>query len=127
MLTVVGDATLREVAHDCGIHRETARRYLHGATPPSLVFVAVFADKYGVSLEWLLCGRGPMARSQLRQFHLADASILDVCTALGTGVERALREVAESGARDREIARLGPRWVETGPKLAIDGPKLGTG
>ncbi len=128
MLSVVGDSTLRDVAADCGIHRETARRYLHGQTPPSLVFVAVFADRYGISLEWLMCGRGPMYRSMLRQHHLAEASIQDVCMALGAGVERALRQ---GGAAAVEDAQARSRWrgngqldaAGAGPKLVIDRSK----
>lgn len=127
MLTVVGDATLREVATDCGIHRETARRYLHGATPPSLVFIAVFADRYDVSLEWLLCGRGPMYRSMLRQHHLGEASIRDVCLALGAGVERALGqrisladEVAGTASRVRWRTGGATENGSANPKLSLD-------
>ncbi len=127
MLAVVGDATLREVATDCGIHRETARRYLHGASPPSLVFVAVFADRYGISLEWLMCGRGPMYKSMLRQHHLAEASIRDVCLALGAGIERAVGDRTGAGeevgvpATSRRL-----RWHPVDAAAAVE-PKLSLG
>lgn len=58
------------VARLVEMHPETVRRYMKGGTP-SAEFVRRLCDVFGVSADWLLCGRavgpaGPLAPSTSR-------------------------------------------------------------
>jgi hypothetical protein len=52
-----GGVSIRTVASRTGYHPETTRRYLQtGKISPE--FALAFCDEFGVSIEWLLTGRG---------------------------------------------------------------------
>lgn len=50
----------RSVASWTGSSHESARRYILGITRPDPEFLARVCEEFGVSAEWLLCGRGSM-------------------------------------------------------------------
>lgn len=50
----------RSVASCTGSSHESARRYILGITRPDPEFLARVCEEFGVSAEWLLCGRGSM-------------------------------------------------------------------
>ena len=58
---VRGDRSQRQFAHDLGVFQQNVNRYENG-TMPHTDFLMTLAMKEGVSLDWLLLGRGPMRR-----------------------------------------------------------------
>lgn len=68
-----GDCSVAEVGERTGTHPETARRYLNGRSNPSIAFVLSVAEEFGVTCEWLLCGRGASrADRDRREILMAD-------------------------------------------------------
>lgn len=59
---VRGDRSQRRFARDLGVFQQNVNRYENGTTPHT-DFLITIAVKEGVSLDWLLLGRGPMWRS----------------------------------------------------------------
>lgn len=68
-----GDSSVAEVGERTGTHPETARRYLNGRSSPSIQFVLSVAEEFGVTCDWLLCGRGsPRVDRDHREILMAD-------------------------------------------------------
>ena len=57
LVALLGDRKVNAVASDLRVNRESVRRYLRGASP-SVTFLQRVCIVYGVSADWLLCGRG---------------------------------------------------------------------
>ena len=57
--STAGRMSFRQIGSMTETHPETVRRYMQGQAP-SVAFVVRFADAFGVRIEWLLAGRGPM-------------------------------------------------------------------
>jgi transcriptional regulator with XRE-family HTH domain len=55
---------------------ESVRRYMSGLTTPSLDFILNISIALGLSIEWVLWGRGPMLRKDFEQQVLRDAGIV---------------------------------------------------
>lgn len=55
-----------KVAGATGVTRETIRRYERGLSAPGGQFLRRLCEHLDLSAEWLLCGRGPRLRSELR-------------------------------------------------------------
>jgi transcriptional regulator with XRE-family HTH domain len=58
---VRGDRSQRQFARDLGVFQQNVNRYESGTTPHT-DFLITLAMKEGVSLDWLLLGRGKMRR-----------------------------------------------------------------
>lgn len=55
------------------INRETLRR-MYADQKPSVELLAKICEKFAISGEWLLTGKGPQRREELKKFALQDAS-----------------------------------------------------
>jgi hypothetical protein len=97
ILEVIGATPIREVARLCDVNPETLRRYLRSGSPAGLEFVVSFANAYGLSCEWLLCGRGPMLRCDLSKLSLQNASIKELLEALAEALAEALQPGSLTG------------------------------
>ncbi len=60
---VRGDRSQRQFARDLGVFQQNVNRYESGTTPHT-DFLITLALKEGVSMDWLLLGRGKMRRSR---------------------------------------------------------------
>jgi hypothetical protein len=59
---VRGDRSQRQFARDLGVFQQNVNRYENGTTPHT-DFLITLATKEGVSLDWLLLGKGRMKKS----------------------------------------------------------------
>ena len=57
---VRGNRSQRQFARDLGVFQQNVNRYERGATMPHPDFLLRVALREGVSLDWLLLGRGGM-------------------------------------------------------------------
>ena len=57
-----GERSQRQFARDLGVFQQNVNRYEAGTTPHA-DFLIQLAVKEGVSIDWLLLGRGRMRRS----------------------------------------------------------------
>ncbi len=60
--TVRGDRSQRQFARDLGVFQQNVNRYESGTTPHT-DFLITLAMKEGISIDWLLMGKGKMRRS----------------------------------------------------------------
>ena len=60
---VRGDRSQRQFARDLGVFQQNVNRYESGTTPHT-DFLIQLAVKEGVSIDWLLLGKGRMRRSR---------------------------------------------------------------
>jgi transcriptional regulator with XRE-family HTH domain len=58
---VRGDRSQRQFARDLGVFQQNVNRYESGTTPHT-DFLITLALKEGVSVDWLLLGKGKMKR-----------------------------------------------------------------
>lgn len=58
---VRGDRSQRQFARDLGVFQQNVNRYESGTTPHT-DFLITLAMEEGVSLDWLLLGKGKMKR-----------------------------------------------------------------
>ncbi|CAG1007810.1 hypothetical protein PHYC_03480 [Phycisphaerales bacterium] len=56
--------TMAEIAKRTGWEAETVRRYLRRGHRPSVDFVAAVAERFAVSVRWLILGEGLMDRER---------------------------------------------------------------
>ena len=61
--SVRGNRSQRQFARDLGVFQQNVNRYESGTTPHT-DFLITLALKEGVSLDWLLLGRGKMKRGR---------------------------------------------------------------
>ena len=61
--SVRGNRSQRQFARDLGVFQQNVNRYESGTTPHT-DFLITLAVKEGVSLDWLLLGRGKMKRGR---------------------------------------------------------------
>ncbi len=59
---VRGDRSQRQFARDLGVFQQNVNRYESGTTPHT-DFLITLAMKEGISIDWLLMGKGKMKRS----------------------------------------------------------------
>jgi len=62
LATVRGDRSQRQFARDLGVFQQNVNRYESGTTPHT-DFLITLAMKEGISVDWLLLGKGKMKRS----------------------------------------------------------------
>jgi transcriptional regulator with XRE-family HTH domain len=60
---VRGDRSQRKLARDLGVFQQNVNRYESG-TNPHIDFLITIALKEGVSLDWLILGKGKMRRAR---------------------------------------------------------------
>ncbi len=60
---VRGERSQRQFARDLGVFQQNVNRYESGTTPHTDFLITV-AMKEGVSLDWLLLGKGKMRRGR---------------------------------------------------------------
>ena len=60
---VRGERSQRQFAKDLGVFQQNVNRYENGTTPHT-DFLLTLSTKEGISLDWLLLGRGRMRRSR---------------------------------------------------------------
>ena len=60
---VRGERSQRQFARDLGVFQQNVNRYENGTTPHT-DFLIRLAVREGVSLDWLLLGKGRMKRSR---------------------------------------------------------------
>ena len=56
-----GDRSQRQFARDLGVFQQNVNRYEQGTTPHA-DFLITLATREGISLDWLLLGKGRMSR-----------------------------------------------------------------
>ncbi|MCC5823743.1 MAG: helix-turn-helix domain-containing protein [Phycisphaerales bacterium] len=111
---ITGGQTIREVAEMVDMNHETVRRYLSGHAP-STEFLAQICDKYGVSGNWLLLGKGPATIKAVRKQALETASEEELMGVLGSKLQS-----IELRIENLELAvkRYGPRSKPGGREAA---------
>ncbi len=62
--TVRGMRSQRRFALDLGVFQQNVNRYELGKTIPNVDFLITVALKEGISIDWLLLGRGRMWRGR---------------------------------------------------------------
>ena len=60
---VRGDRSQRQFAKDLGVFQQNVNRYENGTTPHT-DFLLTLSTKEGISLDWLLLGKGRMRRNR---------------------------------------------------------------
>ena len=60
---VRGDRSQRQFARDLGVFQQNVNRYENGTTPHT-DFLITLAMKEGISIDWLLMGKGKTRRSR---------------------------------------------------------------
>jgi transcriptional regulator with XRE-family HTH domain len=58
-----GDRSQRQFARDLGVFQQNVNRYENGTTPHT-DFLITLAMKEGISIDWLLLGKGKMRRGR---------------------------------------------------------------
>jgi transcriptional regulator with XRE-family HTH domain len=58
-----GDRSQRQFARDLGVFQQNVNRYENGTTPHT-DFLMTLAMKEGISIDWLLLGKGKMRRGR---------------------------------------------------------------
>lgn len=88
----VGRRTFRDLAALTDSHPETVRRYVLGQSP-SAEFLQRIAEGLEINTEWLLQGRGPMRRNEIRQHALREANAHELLTAVADSLEKLIDRV----------------------------------
>lgn len=83
---IAGDWTYKRLAEVTGTNAETVRRYMQGQAP-STEFLAAICDELQASGEWLLTGRGPMRRADMRAHALREARASELLAAVAQSLE----------------------------------------
>ena len=60
---VRGERSQRQFAKDLGVFQQNVNRYENGTTPHT-DFLLTLSTKEGISLDWLLLGKGRMRRTR---------------------------------------------------------------
>jgi transcriptional regulator with XRE-family HTH domain len=88
----VGRRSFRELAAMTESHPETVRRYVLGQSP-SAEFLQRVAEGLEINSEWLLQGRGPMRRNEIRQHALKEANAHELLSAVADSLEKLIERV----------------------------------
>ncbi|MBY0310944.1 MAG: helix-turn-helix domain-containing protein [Phycisphaerales bacterium] len=90
--SVVAGQSYRQLGELTGTNAETVRRYVAGQAP-SVEFLSAICDKFLINGEWLLTGRGPMRRQEIRKHALQEASAAELLNAMATTLEKLTERV----------------------------------
>jgi transcriptional regulator with XRE-family HTH domain len=88
----VGSRSYREIGDLTGTNSETVRRYMLGQSP-SVEFLTGLCGALSLNAEWVLTGRGPMHRGEVRGHALREANPHELLTAVAETLERLLERV----------------------------------
>ena len=86
MKSMIGKTTFRALGEATNHNPETVRRYLSGQAP-SVEFLSSLVSAYSVNADWLLTGRGPMDRSEVRHAELSKAEPNELMAAIASRME----------------------------------------
>jgi transcriptional regulator with XRE-family HTH domain len=92
LLAAIGDRSLRHIAELTGTHHESVRRYMAGQAP-SAEFMAALCGALGISGDWLLTGRGPMKKADLRAHAVDEADASELLVAMAATIEKLIERV----------------------------------
>lgn len=118
----VADGTFspREIALMADIQPETMRRTFADGQTPSTENLAKLCERFGLSSDWVLTGRGPTHREQFAKEGLRRSSLSDLMNELGSRLN-ALESLARVGApRTGQDMRIEPRLDEAFVRSMID-------
>jgi transcriptional regulator with XRE-family HTH domain len=87
-----GPRTYRQISQLTGSNSETVRRYMLGQAP-SVEFLSAFCTALNLNAEWLLTGRGPMHRGDVKGHTLREANPHELLNAVAETLERLLLRV----------------------------------
>jgi hypothetical protein len=111
-----GERSYREIATLTATSPETARRYMLGQSP-SAEFLSSLCAGTGVNGEWLLTGRGPVHRKEVRAHALREAKVTELLGAMSETLERLIERVERLEVFLQSMeARLRPRPAAGEPK-----------
>ncbi|MGH7132540.1 MAG: helix-turn-helix domain-containing protein [Phycisphaerales bacterium] len=82
------DHSIRQVGTGTGFHHESVRRWLRGLSPAPAHFLWPFCEFTGVSIVWLVSGKGPMLQSKLPAHWIAFADDATIWKALSARLPR---------------------------------------
>lgn len=105
LIEAAGRRNFRHLGDLTGTSHENVRRYLKGLSAPSVEFLARFCAALGINGDWLLTGRGPMLREEIRPESLRQANAGELLGAMAATIERIQNriEVLERWMQDLEI------------------------
>ena len=86
MKSMVGKTTFRALGQATNHNPETVRRYMSGQAP-SVEFLSALVGAYAVNADWLLTGRGPQERSEVRSAALSTADPNELMAAIADRME----------------------------------------
>ncbi|RMH29601.1 MAG: hypothetical protein D6693_01745 [Planctomycetota bacterium] len=86
MIEAAEGRTYRALGDLTDFNSETVRRYMQGQAP-SVEFVAAFCEGLGLNVDWLLTGRGPMRRDEVRAQALKESNPSELLSAVAGGLE----------------------------------------
>lgn len=86
MQSMVGKTTFRALGQATSHNPETVRRYMSGQAP-SVEFLSALVSAYSVNADWLLTGRGPRDRSEVRSAALSNADPNELMAAIACRME----------------------------------------
>lgn len=92
MTAAAGERTFRHLGELTRTNSETVRRYMSGQAP-SAEYLASFCEALGVNADWLLTGRGPMKRAEVRAHALQQADPAELLSAMAQTLERLIERV----------------------------------
>lgn len=87
-----GERNYRELASLTDTSPETVRRYMLGQSP-SADFLSSLCNSTGVNGEWLLTGRGPVHKREIRTHALREANVSELLAAMSTTLETLIGRV----------------------------------
>lgn len=90
--TVAGERSYRELGVLTRTHPETVRRYMLGQSP-SAEYLAMLCSALNINGEWLLTGRGPVNRRDIRADALREANATELLNAIAETLERLIGRV----------------------------------
>ncbi len=84
--------TYKHLSDLTGTHAESVRRYMQGQ-PPTVEFLSALCEGLGINGDWLLLGRGPMRREDVKIAALRSADPGELLTAMSGTMERLVERV----------------------------------
>ncbi len=113
-MQAAGQRNYRHLGDLTGASHENVRRYLRGISSPSVEFLSAFCAALGINGDWLLTGKGPMLRTDVKAESLRGADPGELLSAMAGMIEKLDRRVEmmerwiqDLETRVRAYSRLG--------------------
>lgn len=90
--TATGNRSYRHLSELTETNAETVRRYMQGQSP-SVEFLTALCGALAINGEWLLTGKGPMRRADVRKSALRDAEASELLAAMAQTIETLIDRV----------------------------------